>query len=373
MVTQDEVSDPYIKRIMILQSEHFRGIARLAAAASNNPPLKSGDKGDAVVRLQCALIDLDYVMPVSTAKSGKPDGIYGSETKSRIKKFQGDQKPGLSPDGQAGTNTLAHLDAHLVDRRIPYQVIEHKDHDAISVFRIFGGPEPQSLPAWVDWDGRSYRNAVIHQIKSSVLNSRVGRALVNATRGSIAIKPAPHARNGDAYFRPVERTIYYLPGNFIPSSQIYTESKYSVGMTADAVLVHELVHAMRFTAGFAAHDREEISAIRYPPGLPSTFNSKAHLYFGNRSEFNAIVVGNTYRSALHPHMALGGMARQVLMLRKDHHSGHAHIPLVAPEKFHMHNTIKHYLKMFWREQHDFCQQVAMIPAPFNPLRDVDRS
>lgn len=358
---------------MTLQSEHFRGNNRLAAAANNNPPLKTGDDGDAVVRLEAALIDVGYAFPVSTAKSGQPDGIYGSETRSRIIAFQGDQQPKLSTDGQAGTNTLAGLDALLLERRLPYGADEEDEKvDISSVFRILGKPKPESLPPWVDWNPKSYRAAVRHQIQSKLIASKVGRAVIGAISGSIAIKPAPNARDGDAFFKPVERTVYYIPGNFISSSKLFVGSPNFVGFTADAVLLHELVHAMRFTKGFRVHDNEDISAIRYPPGLPPTFNSKAHLFFGNRGEFNAIVVANTYRSEIHPGLSLSGMSRNFLMLRKDHHSGHIHIPLAAPEKFHLHNKIKHYLNMFWREQPDFCRAIASSPAAFNPLREVKK-
>jgi peptidoglycan hydrolase-like protein with peptidoglycan-binding domain len=46
-------------------------------------------------RIQQALIDIGYQMPVSTSKYGQPDGVYGKETIAVVKKFQSEN--GVTP------------------------------------------------------------------------------------------------------------------------------------------------------------------------------------------------------------------------------------------------------------------------------------
>jgi hypothetical protein len=90
-----------------LQAERFRDDARLQAAFDNNPPLRMGETGPAVKKLQQALIDLGLIMPKST-KSGEPDGIYGQETSTVVKGFQWRQ--GIVKDGVVGRQTMGELD-----------------------------------------------------------------------------------------------------------------------------------------------------------------------------------------------------------------------------------------------------------------------
>jgi peptidoglycan hydrolase-like protein with peptidoglycan-binding domain len=97
--------------VMPLTSPRFKDSARLQKAAENDPPLKIGEpKGDGVARVQQALSDLGYAMPITFAK-GSPDGIYGKETAAVVQQFQKDQ--GFPPsgwDGRAGRDTLTRLD-----------------------------------------------------------------------------------------------------------------------------------------------------------------------------------------------------------------------------------------------------------------------
>ena len=98
----------------------FAASLELNQAARNNPPLRLGARGTAVALLQGALIDLNFNLPDSTRKLGKPDGIYGSETERAVHNFQvlykvghvGVVKPG--PDGVAGRDTLTKLDELMV-------------------------------------------------------------------------------------------------------------------------------------------------------------------------------------------------------------------------------------------------------------------
>lgn len=91
-----------------LQSERFRHDQRLQAAANNRPPMRFGERGEAVKKLQQALLDLKFPMPISTRRQGVPDGIYGRETAATVRKFQA--KYGLKIDGVAGQHTLTRLD-----------------------------------------------------------------------------------------------------------------------------------------------------------------------------------------------------------------------------------------------------------------------
>ncbi len=91
----------------VLRSSRFRGDSRLQAAANNSPPLRLGERGESVRKLQQSLIDLRFPMPISTRR-GTPDGSYGSETVTTVQKFQ--TKHGLGIDGIAGQQTLSRLD-----------------------------------------------------------------------------------------------------------------------------------------------------------------------------------------------------------------------------------------------------------------------
>ena len=93
---------------MPLTSPRFASNQRLQKVAQNAPPMKWGEKGDAVAIVQQAFIELGFPMPVSTRKTGKPDGIFGQETYNTTKKFQ--QKHTLSIDGVVGKQTMGRLD-----------------------------------------------------------------------------------------------------------------------------------------------------------------------------------------------------------------------------------------------------------------------
>ena len=94
---------------MPLTSPRFRDHARLQSAAENNPPIRKGERGEAVAILQQALIDCGFAMPASTSNGTQtPDGIYGDETVTTVYKFQA--REGLQRDGITGRDTLARLD-----------------------------------------------------------------------------------------------------------------------------------------------------------------------------------------------------------------------------------------------------------------------
>jgi hypothetical protein len=91
-----------------LTSSRFAGDPDLENAYDNSPVLRKGDKGEGVSKVQQALIDLGFSMPIST-KDGSPDGDFGGETKKIIRKFQ--EKFNLGNDGKVGRETMGKLDA----------------------------------------------------------------------------------------------------------------------------------------------------------------------------------------------------------------------------------------------------------------------
>jgi hypothetical protein len=58
-------------------------------------------------------------MPISTKKSGSPDGIFGVETDTCVRDFQRKSIPNASPDGKVGPMTLSALDGKLLDKKAP--------------------------------------------------------------------------------------------------------------------------------------------------------------------------------------------------------------------------------------------------------------
>lgn len=95
-----------------LQSEALKNDARLQQAFDNAPLMQKGEKSEGVKTLQRALHGIGYPMPVSFAKTGDADGIYGSETKSVVYQFQVDHALTFK-DGITGRETLQTLDQML--------------------------------------------------------------------------------------------------------------------------------------------------------------------------------------------------------------------------------------------------------------------
>ena len=95
-----------------LRSPHWAADARLQAAARNKPPLVSGSRGDAVSKLQGALVSQGFELPGSTKPDGSMDGIWGGETLAAVRGFQARET--LGADGQAGRKTLGRMDELLL-------------------------------------------------------------------------------------------------------------------------------------------------------------------------------------------------------------------------------------------------------------------
>ena len=97
---------------MALSSPRFRWSNRLQQVELNNPPMRHGEKGQAVRLIQQCMIDLSInPMTNSIKRCGSPDGIYGRETKVAVDSYQTSKR--LSSDGVVGQNTMRALDVDL--------------------------------------------------------------------------------------------------------------------------------------------------------------------------------------------------------------------------------------------------------------------
>lgn len=85
---------------------------QLKRPPETNPAFKKGTKGTGVAIIPGGLIDLGYKMPLTMQKTGKPDGIYGNETKEVVIQFQTNEKL-PDKDGIAGHDTIVRLDQLL--------------------------------------------------------------------------------------------------------------------------------------------------------------------------------------------------------------------------------------------------------------------
>jgi peptidoglycan hydrolase-like protein with peptidoglycan-binding domain len=94
------------------QSARFRKDPRLQAAHEDKLPIKKGAVGMVVKKVQQALIDLKYLLPIYGV-----DGIFWKETEAAVKAFQ--TKEGLDPSGVVGKDTLDRLDLRYQDFK-PY-------------------------------------------------------------------------------------------------------------------------------------------------------------------------------------------------------------------------------------------------------------
>jgi peptidoglycan hydrolase-like protein with peptidoglycan-binding domain len=96
-----------------LTSARYAGEVRLEAAFDNSPPMKLGERGEAVARVQLGLVDDEFALPKSTKPDGTLDGVFGGETISAVRGFQRKHEltgPGGVPDGVIGRRTLTALD-----------------------------------------------------------------------------------------------------------------------------------------------------------------------------------------------------------------------------------------------------------------------
>lgn len=146
---------------MPLTSPRFAASTRLQQAALNSPVMRQGEKGEPVAIVQRALLDLGYLMPITTKKTGFPDGIYGVETANVVLQFQ--KKHGLGTDGITGTQTLEKLDALLpapATSGLPYLV------PGLRV--VLAQPSPMGCWATVYTMMKSWKDQASYPIRDAV-------------------------------------------------------------------------------------------------------------------------------------------------------------------------------------------------------------
>ena len=90
-----------------LTSPRFSGDNVLEACFDNERLLSVGSQGNAVTKLQQALVDAGFPLP----KFGV-DGIFGSETRTAVRDFQ--QASGILIDGLVGPQTMGALDTRFI-------------------------------------------------------------------------------------------------------------------------------------------------------------------------------------------------------------------------------------------------------------------
>lgn len=117
---RDRAEDTTVQRLAAeekgvnLKSARYAGEPRLEAVFDNNPPMRFGERGEGVARVQKGLVDDEFVLPKSTKPDGSLDGIFGDETISVVRGFQSKHKltgPDGVPDGVIGRQTLGTLDS----------------------------------------------------------------------------------------------------------------------------------------------------------------------------------------------------------------------------------------------------------------------
>lgn len=102
----------------MLKSSILAGNSRLDRAAMGPPAIRRrlpDDDADAVSRIQRALKEIGYLMPVSFS-TGEADGEFGAETFNAVLDFQRHAFPDDPSqwDGRVGRNTLAEMDDALL-------------------------------------------------------------------------------------------------------------------------------------------------------------------------------------------------------------------------------------------------------------------
>ena len=94
-----------------LQSPRYAPNETLQNAYDNNPPLRQGASGEAVILVQQGLIDSGIPLPLSTNNgTTPPDGSFGPETARAVRQFQGDAE---------GKHRYSHVEARSTRKFMP--------------------------------------------------------------------------------------------------------------------------------------------------------------------------------------------------------------------------------------------------------------
>lgn len=146
---------------MALSNSRFAGQPTLEGAASGSHRILSGEADhDAVTRIQQALIDLGYPLPVNGA-----DGNYQDETGTAVSAFKRDR--GIAPsDPVVGVKTMAALDteAPASGQPTPAPTVDYGGLRAFYTDRAFLKAFPAGRPAWRPEDGFDANRATLLQV-----------------------------------------------------------------------------------------------------------------------------------------------------------------------------------------------------------------
>ena len=174
----------------------------------------------------------------------------------------------------------------------------------------------------------------------------VKNSAINVTTGLRDLLPALGVAGSGS-----NSNIYYLPQVLITGAQVGVADEWA---TPDAVLVHELVHAMRIIAGKLfdlAVDPLDVlksGASRTPVTL---------WRFKNIEEFLAVLVTNIYRSEMG------------LPLRAAYRGSQQQRSLSRSERQEFAATHAGLIDAIMKGHPQFTRKLALVPASFNPVRD----
>lgn len=195
----------------------FAASTRIQDAFKNVPTMKRRESGPGVVLVQSALLDLGYKLPISTRKTGKPDGIYGDEMHAAVFKFQTDKK--LKHDGIAGHNTIEKLDQLMVAKSgkipVPSPPIAPPSPPAIPPNRDYkigtGDPTITPDPGSGVWGAKSSEISYVALKEILTGNTFLGAAVIAI--GDDAVKHLVHYFNntGRPYTIDLEGMVDEVP------------------------------------------------------------------------------------------------------------------------------------------------------------------
>lgn len=132
-----------------LTSPRFAGNATLEAIYNGTETMKKGDRSEAVRKVQHGIQDAGILYSTYGV-----DGIFGKETKGRVRQFQNDHGVTGDPSGEVGAETMEKL-----DQLFPAMALPANAGDAYS----FDG----MLAILCQWNSamiRDLRNATVHMV-----------------------------------------------------------------------------------------------------------------------------------------------------------------------------------------------------------------
>ncbi len=230
-------------------SLHFNNDSRFSLIRQNALALRDGAKGYHVRLLQQGLIDLGHDLPFSTQLYGSPDGQFGGETKSALKKAQA--KLGLYDDGVFGTKSVIKFDPPLAAAPggfAPPPALPGKpDGDAgneaatfrDTALRAIGPGSPiYKTDSWeINWRPRAGADPIHFKISTFI---DYGFSLNGAiVRDDIQFGFVDHPGDAGAEYIPTKRSRY---GKSRKANTILLLDK--TARDNEPLAIHELTHAL---------------------------------------------------------------------------------------------------------------------------------